>query len=564
MPHPHKKGATIAYTCALSTQKSIERAQLSLIPTPFLPKIHRKGATIAYTHALSTQKSIERAQLSLVLAKNITIFAKNKLTITIMTSNGLIGRAYEQKLINSYINSEKAELIAVYGRRRVGKTFLIKRMFDENFTFSFTGIYDVSRAVLLSQFKKHLERYSESTIPKIKNWFEAFDALQSYLETLKSDKIVLFFDELPWMDTPKSNFLAAFGQFWNTWASTRPNVKIIVCGSATTWMLSKFIGDKGGLYGRVCRSIWLKPFTLGETEAFIKEIKGIELTRSQILEAYMIFGGIPYYLDMLIKGIPLSKNVDELLFKQGAPLRMEFNFLFRSLFNEAEIYRKVIETLASKMKGMSRQEIADALKLKKGGFLTEVLENLITCDFIRKYNAIGKTGQDAQYQLTDLFSLFHIKFVAHDSGQDSEYWSKITGKGKMTAWSGYAFEQVCLHHIDQIKQALSIGGVIGNICSWACKPFIDKNGTQWKGGQIDLLIDRADDVINICEIKHVSSKYVIDADYEQKLRDRASLFRTVTKTKKALHHTFITTYGVAQNSHSGIVQSEVTMDDLFN
>lgn len=481
-----------------------------------------------------------------------------------MTSNGLIGRAYEQKLINSYINSEKAELIAVYGRRRVGKTFLIKRMFDENFAFSFTGIYDVSRAVLLSQFKKHLERYSESTIPKIKNWFEAFDALQSYLETLKSDKIVLFFDELPWMDTPKSNFLAAFGQFWNTWASTRPNVKIIVCGSATTWMLSKFIGDKGGLYGRVCRSIWLKPFTLGETEAFIKEIKGIELTRSQILEAYMIFGGIPYYLDMLIKGIPLSKNVDELLFKQGAPLRMEFNFLFRSLFNEAEIYRKVIETLASKMKGMSRQEIADALKLKKGGFLTEVLENLITCDFIRKYNAIGKTGQDAQYQLTDLFSLFHIKFVAHDSGQDSEYWSKITGKGKMTAWSGYAFEQVCLHHIDQIKQALSIGGVIGNICSWACKPFIDKNGTQWKGGQIDLLIDRADDVINICEIKHVSSKYVIDADYEQRLRERASLFRTVTKTKKALHHTFITTYGVAQNSHSGIVQSEVTMDDLFN
>ena len=535
-----------------------------LYPRPFYPKNHRKGATIAYTYALSTKKSIERAQLSLVLAKNITIFAKNKLTITIMTSNGLIGRAYEQKLINSYINSEKAELIAVYGRRRVGKTFLIKRMFDENFAFSFTGIYDVSRAVLLSQFKKHLERYSESTIPKIKNWFEAFDALQSYLETLKSDKIVLFFDELPWMDTPKSNFLAAFGQFWNTWASTRPNVKIIVCGSATTWMLSKFIGDKGGLYGRVCRSIWLKPFTLGETEAFIKEIKGIELTRSQILETYMIFGGIPYYLDMLIKGIPLSKNVDELLFKQGAPLRMEFNFLFRSLFNEAEIYRKVIETLASKMKGMSRQEIADALKLKKGGFLTEVLENLITCDFIRKYNAIGKTGQDAQYQLTDLFSFFHIKFVAHDSGQDSEYWSKITGKGKMTAWSGYAFEQVCLHHIDQIKQALSIGGVIGNICSWACKPFIDKNGTQWKGGQIDLLIDRADDVINICEIKHVSSKYVIDADYEQRLRDRASLFRTVTKTKKALHHTFITTYGVAQNSHSGIVQSEVKMDDLFN
>ncbi|MDO4512107.1 MAG: ATP-binding protein [Bacteroidales bacterium] len=480
-----------------------------------------------------------------------------------MEGNRLIGRTEEQKIIKRYIDSPKAEMIAVYGRRRVGKTFLVKRMFDERFDFAFTGMHNVTRAVLLTQFQSELERYSGMTCKKLSNWFEAFHALQAHLDTLKKEKIILFFDELPWMDTPKSNFIAAFGLFWNTWASMKCNVKIIVCGSATTWMLSKFIGDRGGLYGRVCRSIWLKPFTLGETEQFVNEVKGMELSRRQILETYMIFGGIPYYLDMLVKDYPLTKNVDELFFKQGAPLRMEFNFLFRSLFKEAEIYRKVVETLATKMKGMTRSEINAELRIAKGGFLSEVLDNLISCDFVRKYNAIGKKAQEAHYQLTDLFSLFYLRFVAIDNGIDEEYWSKISGKGKTHTWGGYAFEQVCLHHIAQIKKALSIGGVVGNICSWSCKPFVDKNGTSWKGGQVDLLIDRADDVINVCEIKHVASEYVIDANYEHHLRERAALFRTVTKTKKALHHTFITTYGVARNKHSGIVQSEVKMDDLF-
>ena len=165
--------------------------------------------------------------------------------------------------------------------------------------------------------------------------------------------------------------------------------------------------------------------------------------------------------------------------------------------------------------------------------------------------------------MTDLFTLFHIRFVADNSGQDESFWSRISGKGQTTAWSGYAFEQVCLHHISQIKHALSIGGVASNVYSWSCKPFVDRDGTKWMGAQIDLLFDRADDVINICEVKFVSDKYHIDAGYEERLRSRASLFRMVTKTKKALCHTFITTYGVRQNQHSAIVQSEVTMDQLF-
>lgn len=475
----------------------------------------------------------------------------------------IIGREYEQKLIKGYLDSDKAELVAIYGRRRVGKTYLVKSIFENNFDFAFTGLYDVTRAVHLAQFKKYLEKYSGQKVNRLKDWFEAFDALRDYLDTLEKDRIVVFLDEIPWMDTPKSNFLAAFSQFWNDWASTKRNLKLFVCGSATTWMLSKFIGDKGGIYGRVCRPIWLPPFNLAETEQFLKEIKGIEVNRHQLVKTYMVLGGIPYYLDMLVKDMPLDICIDDLFFRPGAPLRTEFDFLFRSLFKESKIYKNVVTVLAGKLKGLTRQEIMDELKLQEGGTLTDVLENLIKCDFVRKYTAIGKTERDAMYQLTDLFSLFHIKYVENHNGQDEHLWSKLSGKGQVNSWSGYAFEQVCLHHIPQIKAALGINGIICNVHSWSCKPFTDEDGTVWKGGQIDLLIDRADEVINICEIKYASDKYALTADYEERLRTRASLFRTVTKTKKAIHHTFITTYGVARNNHSGIVQSEVTMDDLF-
>ncbi|MBQ5540405.1 MAG: AAA family ATPase [Bacteroidales bacterium] len=481
-----------------------------------------------------------------------------------MTTNSMIGRKEEQRIFQNYLESPKAEMVAVYGRRRVGKTFLIKSFFKNEFDFAFSGMYNTSKAVQLAQFQTCLEKYSGNPQKRFKDWFEALDALRAYLETLNKKRLIVFLDEIPWMDTPKSNFLAAFSQFWNDWASMKNNFKLFVCGSATTWMLSKFIGDRGGLYGRVSRAIWLRPFNLAETEQFLKDIKGIQMSRYQTLKAYMVFGGIPYYLDMLEKKLPLETNIDKLFFAANAPLLHEFDFLFRTLFNESAIHKKTVEVLATKLKGMTRQEILSALKIKNGGSLTEVLENLIKCDFIRKYTAIGKTEREAIYQLTDLFSLFYLRFSTDNSGRDESFFSNNTGKGTLTAWSGYAFEIACLHHIAQIKKALSIGGVISSCHSWSCRPFTDKNGTHWKGGQIDLLIDRSDDVINICEIKYSNDEYEITADYEEKLRRRATLFENTTNTKKALHHTFITVYGVMQNVHSGIVQSQVKAEELFS
>ena len=468
----------------------------------------------------------------------------------------IVGREAERKLLQRYQESEKSELVALYGRRRVGKTYLIRCTFRDEFDFSFTGMYETSKTLQLRRFAKQL---GVDETPK--DWFEAFDLLRDHLIALKKKTVTVFLDELPWMDTRNSHFLEAFSMFWNTWPMGTSLLKLYVCGSSTSWMLNKFIGDKGGLYGRTSRTIYLRPFTLRETGQYLTAVKNFTLTHRQILDIYMIMGGIPYYLDMLDPELSVNRNIDELFFASNAPLRAEYEFLFRSLFSNSDRYRKVVEILSQKLKGMTRKEILETLK-SDGGSLSKVLEDLSACDFIRSYSAIGKKNKSCIYQLTDLFCLFHIRFVTHEREQDEHYWTNLP-EGMKNAWSGYAFEQVCLHHIPQIKNKLGISGVFSNVFSWNSGPFTDDDGTKWNGGQIDLLIDRRDDVINICEIKYSSEQYVITKDYEHHMMDRISLFRHCTHTRKSLVNTFITTYGVKKNIHSTSIQKEVTMDDLF-
>ena len=474
----------------------------------------------------------------------------------------IIGRRYEQDLIREFYNSPKAELVAVYGRRRVGKTYLIKQCFEGEFDFYFTGSFETPRSTQLTLFKKELERYSGKKQNKPKDWYEAFDALRDYLSSLYKERIVVFLDELPWMDTPKSSFISAFSYFWNSWASTVPSLKLFVCGSATTWMLSKLIGDKGGMHGRVNRQIYLRPFTLHETQQFLKN-KGIDWEMYQVTEAYMTMGGIPYYIDMLERNLSLNENIDHLFFREGAALRTEYDFIFRSLFRDSRVYRSVVELLATRSSGMKRKEIQEALKMDDGGLLSEVLDNLCKCDFLRQYAAFGKKEQGQMYQLIDLFSLFHLQFVNKSNGLDNHFWSNMQDNPLRKTWQGYAFEQVCLHHIPQIKQKLGISGVLSEVCSWSCKPFTNKDGTEYKGTQIDLVIDRRDETVNLCEVKFSTDTYTITQDYAERLNSRKETFREVTGTRKSLHTTMITTYGLKSNKYIGEVQREVTMNDLF-
>lgn len=474
----------------------------------------------------------------------------------------LVGREYEKKQLLSRHQSEKSELVAVYGRMRVGKTYLVRGTFNDDFDFQYTGKYEMGRKNQIGEFVRALGRKSGEKYSAPADWFDAFDILRTYLLGLGKEKVTVFLDELPWMDTPKSNFLQAFSSFWNDWPLFGTQLKLFVCGSSTTWMLDKFIGDKGGLYGRTTCSIYLAPFTLRETKDFLNINKNAGLSEKEILDIYMILGGIPYYLDSYDPTLPLSRNVDMLFFRENAVLKNEYEFLFRSLFKESSLYRRVVEIISSKMKGCTREEITSALGKKDGGSLSTVLKNLISCDFIRSYSSMGKKRNESLFQLTDLFCLFYLRFVEGKRGIDENYWKNVP-EGVKNAWSGYAFEQVCLHHIREIKNRLSILGVLSNVYSWSSRPFTDKDGSSWEGGQIDLLIDRRDDVINICEMKFSRDEFEITKGYEEHLTKRASLFRKVTGTKKKLVHTFVTLYGVKRNRYSEIVHSEVTMEDLF-
>lgn len=477
----------------------------------------------------------------------------------------LIGRINELKAIRSSVASGEAELVAIYGRRRVGKTYLVRQAFDDKFDFYITGVY---HAPLKEQFRNFGDELRERTgqyFPNPKGWHEAFMMLQSYLEArlMRSadqddsgeGKVIVFIDEIPWLDSAKSGFLREFDLFWNKWGSRQARLKLFVCGSATTWMLNKFVGDRGGLHNRVTHSIYLPPFTLGETEEYLRYL-GISWGRYDIVECYMVFGGIPYYIKKLRKGLSVAQNVDLLCFSEGAELRTEFNFLFSSLFKEAKAYRRIVEMLARKTKGLTREELQKALRMDAGGKLTEYLTNLVKCDFVRCYHSFGKKKRGMIYQLTDLFTLFHLSFIDGTQGQDEHTWTNLLDTPQQNTWAGYAFEMVCLHHLPQIKQALGISGILSNCCGW-----VGSNDSQ--KGQIDLVIDRKDRVVNLCEMKFSRGEYNITRDYARKLTERRELFREVTETRAALHLTMVTTFGVKQNAYSSVIQNEVTMDEMF-
>lgn len=473
----------------------------------------------------------------------------------------IVGRQKEVALLREIVESPRPEFVAVYGRRRIGKTYLIDNFFGEHYDFYMTGIYEGTRKEQLMNFAHQLSNYSKTELRVPKDWMEAFFMLRRYLETLKNqNSIVIFIDEMPWLDTHNSRFLKAFELFWNEWASKQDNLKLIVCGSATTWMTNTLLGNKGGLHNRITRSIYLRPFNLAEVEEFL-HTRGFLLERFQIVELYMAVGGTPYYIDMMQRSLSVAQNIDYLFFSYNAPLRSEYGFLFKSLFKESSLYRKVVEILAKKLKGMTRSEILAELKVADSGYVSMVLSDLCNCDFVRKYSAFGKTDRDFMYQLADLYSLFYLKFVRNYHGEDEHYWSHR--QMDISSWEGYAFEQVCLHHIPQIKKKLGITGVLSNVCTWACRGVVDVEGNKHSGAQIDLIIDRGDKTINLCEMKFVNQPYVISSDYALWLAKRRELFKQTTGTRKTIHLTMVTSYGVEHNAAWQNIQSEVTIDDLF-
>ena len=286
----------------------------------------------------------------------------------------------------------------------------------------------------------------------------------------------------------------------------------------------------------------------------------LEKNQHQIAECYMIMGGTPYYLDMIDKSLGLPANIDKLFFEEGAELAKEYNVLFRSLFKDATMYRRLVEQLTKKATGMTREQLTSAIKMSAGGKLTEALENLVACDFLRKYNMFGNTTKGAIYQLTDLYTLFYLHWIKDRAVHDGTRWSNSIDSPTHRAWSGYAFEQLCLHHISGIKQRLGISGVATSVSSWIQKADKAKG---LAGTQIDLILDRRDQIVNLCEIKYSLNPYEITPSYLAKLIERRETFRRATATSKALHLTMITSNGLKRNAQTDMIQSQVTLEDLF-
>lgn len=470
----------------------------------------------------------------------------------------IIGRKEEKDVLARIWESRQSEFVAVCGRRRVGKTFLIREYFEEQMVFQVSGIANGSTGEQLKNFYYTLRRYDLSISEMPKDWIDAFELLIRYLSSLSMERKVVFLDELPWMDTMGGNFIAALEHFWNGWASARKDIVLIVCGSATSWMMDKLINNHGGLYGRLTHRIMLKAFSLREAEQFLLA-KNIHLSRYEVAEAYMVLGGIPYYLNMLDNRISLAQNIDRLLFNPNGELYNEFDMLYRSLFTHSDFYVKVVECLNNRGYGMTRAEIVETTGLKSGKMLTTVLANLESCGFIRKYANYGCTDRKALYQLVDFFTLFYFRFLRESSFRNLQYWSTLQRTPRFYVWAGISFEILAMEHIDQIKKKLGISGVATSVYSWRSK-VSDENE---RAAQIDMVIERADNTINLCEMKFSEDEYSINKDYDKVLRNKIVRFQEETKSRKSIQLTFVSSYGLKKGMYAGVVQNEVVLDDLF-
>ncbi len=477
----------------------------------------------------------------------------------------IIGRKEELKKMQSLFVRKQSDFLAIYGRRRVGKTFLVTQYFKDKFAFRHTGLspYEEKGQITmhdqLQAFHYSLIRFGqEEGIPCPKSWQEAFFRLEMLLEK-KADgnKMVVFIDELPWMDTPRSKFVSAFGNFYNGWATDRDDILLVVCGSNSSWILKNIVNGKGGLYDRMTCEMKLIPFTLRETEAYLQS-KGVQMSRYDVVRTYLALGGVPYYLSYVQPGMSVEQNIDEILFREKAPLRNEFKRLFDTLFQNSGKYMDMVMALSKRNYGYTRDEISERVNISSGGGLTSYLDKLVDADFVDKYTPVAANGQE-YYRLKDCFCIFYLKFLYGKKELDEHYWRNSSGKSSTQSWYGIAFEQVCLSHLESLRRALGINGIV-TIAS----KYIAKGDGKKDGAQIDLVIQRADGNMNLCEMKFVKGEYVLDSSEHALLERRIDAIRRRVTVKGTVFPTLVTTYGLKYNTYSGIFQNCLTLDDLFH
>jgi uncharacterized protein len=472
-----------------------------------------------------------------------------------------IGREKEKEKLAKILRSNQAEFLALYGRRRVGKTFLIRQYLKDNIVFEISGTKEGAKEQQIqhffSEYLKRTQAQKQTILPK--SWYDMFDYLATYLSELPptATKHVVFIDEMPWLDTPKSDFISALEFFWNQHVSKMDNILLIACGSATSWIRKNLINARGGLYNRITQRIKLMPFNLYETALFVESL-GVKLTQYQLLELYMVMGGIPFYLKEVVKGKSATQLIDDICFSPSGLLHNEYGQLYHALFRNADHHITLVETLAAHPQGLTRSDLATKTQLAEGS-LTNTLTELIECDFVSDFQPFANKKKDTVYKLTDLYSLFYLKFIKPNKGVSATIWEQLSNQPSYVAWSGYAFENICMMHTAQIKSALGIRGVFTKHSAWKFK-----GNDALPGTQIDMVIERADQIIHLCEAKFTKENYALTNAYTEQLRLKKSIFKQATETKKAVFTTLLTTYPALQNKYYlEEIDSEVSMNQLF-
>lgn len=470
----------------------------------------------------------------------------------------IAGRVPEIQHLTKLIEKDSSSFLAVYGRRRIGKTYLIRQVYQKQLVFECSGLHESDFAQQLENFGLTLAQTTQMKQPSLpKTWLQAFSLLTDYLKSLPAaDKKVIFLDEIAWFETPRSGFLAALDNFWNQFCSKRDDIILVICGSAASWIIDKVINNRGGLHNRITDHIQLMPFTLKETKEFL-EMNRVQLTLKDIAQLYMCVGGVPYYLKDVQAGRSVPQLLDDLFFTAQASLKNEFRNLYAALFKNSDLHVKVVKALASKNKGLTRKEIIEESGIASGGTLSVLLEELIACGFIKVIFPISNTKDNALYRLVDEYSIFYFKFL--ENNRTTTSWLQLTNKAGFKIWSGYAFENLCFKHVYQIKKALEISGIISNEYSWVQRG--DKNE---KGTQIDFIIDRDDNCMNLLELKYYDSTFEVTKAYAEQLREKASIFKAKTKTKKNIFITLLTLFGAKKNEYYlSTITNELTVETLF-
>lgn len=486
--------------------------------------------------------------------------------VSLFGGRPLIARDAERHTLVDALQSDQPELVAVYGRRRVGKTFLVRAVCGPVLAFELVGIHDADLPTQLRAFSASLEKATNAVAPlePPADWHQAFRQLASFLveraKRRRGAPVAIFFDEVPWLASRRSGFLAAFEHFWNTWAGQQPWLTVVLCGSAASWMLEHVVTQRGGLHNRVTRRLRVEPFTLAAAEALLVH-RGVRLDRHQTIELYLALGGVPHYLSQVERGESAAQSIDRLCFARDGLLREEFDTLFSSLFDGAERHEAVVRLLAKRRRGMTRAEVLKGAKLDSGGGASKVLEELEQSGFIAQTPRLGRTVREGVYWLADEFSLFSLSWIARGrraTGDGS--WVRRRGTPAWRAWAGLAFEALCLKHIKALKQGLGIAAVESLEASWSAR----SGPGQKDGAQIDLVIDRADRCVNLCEMKFSEAPFVIDKAYARELRQKRDAFRAGTGTRKAIFLTLVTSAGLIENEYSReLVAQSVMIDALF-